>query len=138
MILNLAYRRALENTLIGACHQLRVRAYVFGRTFWNTIRRTDFKWFDEKHRITFELSWLRVQVWKIAFERWSDCDGRTGIRIFYDPAMISRQHTAEQCSKCHRWVGSACEVPGDPERCMQLNGPWDGGCDEVYHPWKYS
>lgn len=101
------------------------------------IRWASLKLHDKHHRILFDISWRGLQVYKLVFERWSDCEGRTGVRVFYDPAAISRQQKQEQCSKCSRFVPHACEVPNNPDRCMQADGPWDFACDEFYNPWKY-
>ena len=93
------------------------------------------KIYDAHHRVIYEISWRRIQLRTFVIE---PTDGSiNGIIIGFDKQAIEGQNKTEQCSKCERWVPVACEVPNDPERCMQVNGPWDFVCDGYYHPWKY-
>jgi hypothetical protein len=94
------------------------------------------KWHDDQHRVVAEINARRIQIGTFLIERTTG--SVNGWIIGNDPTLITNQKPQEQCSKCHRWVGTACEVPDDPERCMQRDGAWDFCCDEFYNPWKYN
>ena len=88
------------------------------------------KLFDQYHRVIAEISLRRLQIGTFCIE------GKDGfLMIGSDASMITKQPVREQCSKCSRWVGSACEVADDPERCAARDGPWDGWCMDTEVRW---
>lgn len=88
--------------------------------------------YDKHRRVIARLDYWGLQLGYFVIKRATN--EISGIVVGWDRGIIARQKSKEQCSKCMRWVGSACEIPTDPERCMYNEGPWDSCCQEFYHP----
>ena len=95
------------------------------------------KIFDKHRRVIVEFSSRRVQIAALYIEQQQPAKTHWQLIIGWDKGWLLIQQRKEQCSKCQRWVLHACEIPSDPERSMQSDGPWDFLCDEFYNPWRY-